>query len=349
MRGIADSTACPLCGDAWHEDRRDAADPGALRQCVPGSKGLFFVGPGESQNLEPEACEKNRERGKGASGTLLKEALLLASIAHARAAAALPLAMSTAVTSLALSAAERDELQRDPQAFARRAEAVLSAVLQKLSRLEAERSAERIDSEQQFHQLERSHATLRQEHERAIAQYDKMSAERSTIVEARTAAAAESARLLNELREQKAENARNKDTEREGAEDRRRLLEINERKSRQLEAAEKELSDTHASLTHAKCAPCHLDSPQSPVRLFHALEVPCEPRVPPSHALWHPRTPTVHRSVSAELERRVSEAESSALTAKLQLSSQVAELASTRLDWPRLDSTRLDSPRLAST
>ena len=75
--------------------------------------------------------------------------------------------MSVAAPSLTLSAAERAALVRDPEAFARRAEAVLSSLVAKLSRLEAERAAERVDSERLYHQLEKSQATLRAEHERA--------------------------------------------------------------------------------------------------------------------------------------------------------------------------------------
>ena len=51
--------------------------------------------------------------------------------------------------SLALSAAERAALIKDPEAFARRAEAVLSSMVAKLSRVEAERAAEKIDSERE--------------------------------------------------------------------------------------------------------------------------------------------------------------------------------------------------------
>jgi len=102
---------------------------------------------------------------------------------------------------LALNAAERAALLRDPEALAKRAESVLSSLVAKIHKVEAERAAEKIDSERQCHQLERSQVTLREEHERATAQYEKMAADRRSIVEARDASAAEAARMADELRE----------------------------------------------------------------------------------------------------------------------------------------------------
>ena len=133
-------------------------------------------------------------------------------------------------TSLTLSAAERAELVRDPEVFVKRAELVLTNVLQKLNRLEAERSAERIDAEQQFHDLERGHAILRKEHDEALAKHGQMASDRAAIVKARDEAAADAARLAAELKEKSAECARAREAEREGGEERRRLLETNERK-----------------------------------------------------------------------------------------------------------------------
>ena len=72
-----------------------------------------------------------------------------------------------APSSLALSAAERAELAKDPDAFARRAEQVLSSMVAKLHSLEAERTAEKVESEQRWNELERSHMRLRSAHERA--------------------------------------------------------------------------------------------------------------------------------------------------------------------------------------
>ena len=50
-------------------------------------------------------------------------------------------AIEMSATSLVLSATERAELLRDPESFAKRAETVLTSVLHKLNRLEAERTA----------------------------------------------------------------------------------------------------------------------------------------------------------------------------------------------------------------
>ena len=74
--------------------------------------------------------------------------------------------MRAAATPLSLSTSERAELLREPEKFAARAEAVLTGVMAKLNRLEAERAAERIDSEQQYHQLERDTLLENQQAER---------------------------------------------------------------------------------------------------------------------------------------------------------------------------------------
>ena len=163
--------------------------------------------------------------------------------------------MSGAVhPSLTLTAAERADLVSNPEAFARRAEAVLSAVVQKLHKLEAERHAEKVDAERRYHQLERGQATLRDEHEKAVAEHRKISSERQAMVDARDAAMAESSRLTSELRSAKAEVARLKDSEREGAEKRQRLVQINERKRTQIEATERDLASAHTALAAAKRA-----------------------------------------------------------------------------------------------
>ena len=155
---------------------------------------------------------------------------------------------------LALNAAERAALLRDPEALAKRAESVLSSLVAKLHKVEAERAAEKIDSERQCHQLERSQVTLREEHERATAQYEKMAADRRSIVEARDASAAEAARMADELREARAEAARLRDAEREASEERQRLLQLGERKRAQLESTEQELAAAHAALADSKRA-----------------------------------------------------------------------------------------------
>ena len=155
-------------------------------------------------------------------------------------------------TSLALSAAERTELLRDPEAFAKRAEAVLTNAVQKLNRQDAERAAERVDLEQRYHELERSQTQLRIETERATAQHKQIAADQQKVVDARNAALADTARLSSELAAVKAEAARAKETEREGAEERSRLLQLNERKSSQLESTERDLASAHEALAQSK-------------------------------------------------------------------------------------------------
>lgn len=137
-----------------------------------------------------------------------------------------------APSALALSEAERAELLRSPQAFASRCESVLSSLLAKLNRLEAERGAERTDSERMYHKLERAQATMREEHAAATAQCAKMQGEHGAILTARDAHAAEAARLGGELRAARAEAERAKESEREGGVERSRLLQVIERKVR---------------------------------------------------------------------------------------------------------------------
>ena len=163
-----------------------------------------------------------------------------------------PMASGAAVTSIAISGSERAELLRDPEKFAARAEAVLNSVVAKLNRLKAEQAAERIDSEQQYHKLERSQATLRVEHERAVAKHDKMAAEHASIVQARDTATVEVARLNRELREKSAEIVRAQEQVRESGDERRRMIEVNERKSFQLEAAESDVTAAREALAQAR-------------------------------------------------------------------------------------------------
>ena len=162
--------------------------------------------------------------------------------------------MSGAHPSLALTVTERAELASNPEAFARRAEAVLSAVVQKLQRAEAERSTEKLDDERRYHHLERAQSMLREEHEKAVAEHGKMSSERQAIVEAKEAALAESARLAGELQSAKADVVRLKEVERESTEERQRLVQMHERKRSQLQTTEQDLTSVHASLAAAKRA-----------------------------------------------------------------------------------------------
>ena len=157
-----------------------------------------------------------------------------------------------AAPTLFLSPAERTQLLKDPEAFARRAEAVFTSVLAKLSKAEAAHAAEKLDSERLYNQLERSQSTLRAEHERATAQHEKISAERQGLVDARDAAVAESARLGGELRAAIAEGARAKEAEREAADEKQRLLQLSERKRQQLEATESELAQAHEAVAASK-------------------------------------------------------------------------------------------------
>ena len=126
--------------------------------------------------------------------------------------------MSTAYPTLKLSASERADLLRDPEAFARRAEQVLTTVVHKLKATEATQVRERIDWERKFHKLDRGQSTLVEEHKKAVADSRKMAAERSVVNEAKDASTADVARLTSELRSAKAEVARLKEGEREGAE-----------------------------------------------------------------------------------------------------------------------------------
>lgn len=160
--------------------------------------------------------------------------------------------MANVHPTLTLSAAERTTLLRDPEAFARRAEAVLSSMVAKMSKLEAEHAAKQVDSERLFHKLERSQATLRSEHERSTAQNQKMNADRQSIVDARDAALAEASKAKSELRTAAAEAARAKEAERESAEERQRLVQINERSRAQLETTERDLAAAHESLSASK-------------------------------------------------------------------------------------------------
>ena len=195
---------------------------------------------------------------------------------------------------LALTAAERAELASNPEAFARRAEAVLSAVVQKLQRLEAERSTEQLDSERRYHHLERAQFTLREEHKKALAEYDKMCGERQAIIEAKEVAAAENSQLQSEIRAAKADIARLKESEREGAEDRQRLLQMHERKRSQLETTEQDLANAHAALSAAKRATADAErkaSEAEAVALQMKMQVSCstprlslEPRRSPACA-----------------------------------------------------------------
>ena len=72
------------------------------------------------------------------------------------------------------------------------------------------------------------------------------------MVDARDAAMTESSRLTSELRSAKAEVARLKDSEREGAEERQRLVQINERKRTQIEATERDLASAHTASRPSK-------------------------------------------------------------------------------------------------
>ena len=118
---------------------------------------------------------------------------------------------------LCLSEAELVQLLKDPEAFARRAEGVISTMVDKLHRVEAEREAQKIEWERLFNQLERSQVSLREEHERSTAENARMTADRQSIIDARDAALAEVANVKSELRAATVEAARAKDVEREGA------------------------------------------------------------------------------------------------------------------------------------
>ena len=199
-----------------------------------------------------------------------------------------------AAPTLFLSPAERTQLLKDPEAFARRAEAVFTSVLAKLSKAEAAHAAEKLDSERLYNQLERSQSTLRAEHERATAQHEKISAERQGLVDARDAAVAESARLGGELRAAIAEGARAKEAEREAADEKQRLLQLSERKRQQLEATESELAQAHEAVAASKRGSADLEKRVAEAEASaHASEM----KVSANHCLpplsSHPSNPSL--------------------------------------------------------
>ena len=155
-------------------------------------------------------------------------------------------------TSFAVSAAERTELLRDPEAFARRAEQVLGSLLQELHQCKAEAAAQRVDFDQHYHLLERAHATMRDEHQGATARDTRHSTELGAAVEAKEKALSEMQQLSSELRSKEQELSRLREGEREAAEESKRLLEINERRGLQVESLEAELRDSHQQLVEAK-------------------------------------------------------------------------------------------------
>ena len=132
-------------------------------------------------------------------------------------------------TAFAASATERAALLRDPDAFAARAEHVLSGLLRKIRTLEAEHAAERINTEQAQHRLENEYASLREDKQRLATQHAAAISERTAAVEARNASIADAERLTTELRSVQAELMRTKEGEREEQQARKRLLEVNER------------------------------------------------------------------------------------------------------------------------
>lgn len=150
------------------------------------------------------------------------------------------MAGSAPMTAFFLDAAERAECVRNPEAFVSRSERVLGGLVQKLKRIEAERSVERVDMEQTYHQLERSHATLREDYQKMSAQHAQYGGERDTLIEARDGALGEAAKLRGQLRSKDLELSRLKEEAGEAAEERKRLLEANARKAQQLDALEKE-------------------------------------------------------------------------------------------------------------
>ena len=147
--------------------------------------------------------------------------------------------MAATVTSFFLDPAERAECVRNPEAFISRAERVLGGLVQKLKRIEAERSVERVDMEQQYHQLERSHATLREDYQKISTQHAQYGGDRDALIEARDGALGEASKLRGQLRSKDLELSRLKDEAGEAAEERKRLLEVNARKAQQLDALEK--------------------------------------------------------------------------------------------------------------
>ena len=128
-----------------------------------------------------------------------------------------------AMTSLFVSAAERESLKRDPEAFVCRAESVVGSLLSKLRTLEAERQAEQIDTEQLYHSFARDEATLRSERDQLLAQSAGLKTEHASAVSKLEATAAEAAALRSQLASNEAERKRFADAESEMADERRRF------------------------------------------------------------------------------------------------------------------------------
>eukprot|EP00966_Prymnesium_polylepis_P146138 3375512-Prymnesium_polylepis.1 len=133
---------------------------------------------------------------------------------------------------LIASEAERAAMLKQPEQLMARAEHVLSGMLQKMRKLEAERAAERVDHEAVQQQLESSFAALREDRQRFELQYTQANVVRNAAVEARNTVQAEVARLSSELRASEAEVARAKEAEREAREARKQMSEISERRVR---------------------------------------------------------------------------------------------------------------------
>ena len=145
------------------------------------------------------------------------------------------------MTSFFLDPAERAECVRNPEAFVFRSERVLGGLVQKLKRTEAKHSVERVDMEQTYHQLERSHAMLREDYQKISTQHAQYGSDRDALVEARDGALGEASKLRGQLRSRDLELSRLKDEAGEAAEERKRLLGANARKAQQLDALEKEV------------------------------------------------------------------------------------------------------------
>lgn len=153
-----------------------------------------------------------------------------------------------------MSAAERAELLRNPDVFAGRAEQVFNVLLQKVDRIEAERSAERIDAEQLQHQLERNYASLRADNQRLEEQHAKAQRDLSASLEAEDAASAQLRADRAELHSTRQEVQRLKDEARGSKEECNRLLEVNEVKAKQICDFEQELRSAYEQLRQAKTA-----------------------------------------------------------------------------------------------
>ena len=145
------------------------------------------------------------------------------------------------MTSFFLDPAERAECVRNPEAFVFRSERVLGGLVQKLKRTEAKHSVERVDMEQTYHQLERSHAMLREDYQKISTQHAQYGSDRDALIEARDGALGEASKLRGQLRSRDLELSRLKDEAAEAAEERKRLLGANARKAQQLDALEKEV------------------------------------------------------------------------------------------------------------